>query len=87
MVRYYLPRDDVRVELRVGSLRTACAYKGWATHYDAVAGDDVLPNIAWSYEEPLDDATQVKGLVCFYQERLDLFVDGEPYERPTTPWS
>ena len=80
-------RDDVRVELRPGTLQTACAYKGHATHYTAVVGDDELPNIAWSYDDPLDDATQVKGLICFYQEHLDLFVDGEPVERPITPWS
>ena len=35
-----------------------------------------LPDLAWSYEEPLDDAEPVQGLVCFYQERLDLFLDG-----------
>ena len=46
-----------------------------------------LTNIAWSYEEPLEDATRVQGLVCFYQERLDLVVDGERVERVRTPWS
>ena len=87
LVRYYVPRADVRVELRPGTLQTTCAYKGHATHYSAVVGDDELRDIAWSYEDPLDDALQVKGLICFYQEHLDLFVDGEPVERPRTPWS
>ena len=42
---------------------------------------------AWTYEDPLDDARDVIGLVSFYQERLDLEVDGEPQERVRTPWS
>ena len=43
--------------------------------------------MAWSYEEPLDDATPVRGLVSFYQERLDVWLDGEKLERVRTPWS
>ena len=46
-----------------------------------------LANIAWSYEEPLSDALQVAGLVSFYQEHLDLTVDGERLERVRSPWS
>jgi len=86
MARYYLPREDVLVELTAGTVQTACAYKGHATHYSATLGDRQLPNIGWSYEDPLSDAAQVKGQVCFYQERLDLFVDDEPVTRPRTPW-
>jgi uncharacterized protein (DUF427 family) len=74
MARFYLPRDDIRVRLAPGTARTTCAYKGHATHYDPTVGDMVLPNIAWSYEEPLSDSAQVRGLVSFYQERLDMFV-------------
>jgi uncharacterized protein (DUF427 family) len=85
--RYYMPADDVRVELVPGTLRTTCAYKGRATHYTARLGDRELAHIAWSYEEPLDDAAQVAGLVSFYQERLDLTVDGAPVARVRTPWS
>ena len=71
-----------------GELRTTCAYKGHATHYDVTAGDETLPNIAWSYEQPLDDATGVTGLVSFYQERrLDVWVDDALVERVRTPWS
>ena len=85
--RYYLPREDVVAELRPGKLQTSCAYKGAATHYDVTAGDTTLPDTAWSYDEPLDDAEPVQGLVCFYQERLDLFLEGEKVERVRTPWS
>ncbi|QIG45503.1 DUF427 domain-containing protein [Nocardioides anomalus] len=85
--RYYLPREDVAVPLeRDPDLATACAYKGVATYW-SVAGDPALSRIAWSYEEPLVDATSVRGLVCFFTERLDLSVDATPVPRPWTPWS
>lgn len=87
MARYYLPKADVRVELRPGTVDSTCAYKGHATHYSVLVDGEQLPDIAWSYEEPLDDATGVQGLVCFYQEKLDLMIDGEPVERVRTPWS
>ena len=74
-------------DLAPGTLQTSCAYKGHATHYDVAAGDEVLADMAWSYEDPLDDAVPVAGLVSFYQERLDVFLDDEPVERVRTPWS
>jgi uncharacterized protein (DUF427 family) len=46
-----------------------------------------LVDIAWTYEDPLDDALAVRGLVCFYQERTDLWLDGQPVPRVRTPWS
>jgi uncharacterized protein (DUF427 family) len=87
MPRYYLPRDDVRVDLLPGTIETACAYKGLATHYSVIIDGDELTNIAWSYEEPLEDATRVRGMICFYQEKLDVVIDGDPVERVRTPWS
>ena len=87
MARYYLPRHDVNVDLESSALVTVCAYKGTATHYTAAAAGQELPDIAWSYEDPLLDASGVKGLISFYQERLDVFLDGKPVERPRTPWS
>ena len=85
--RWYLPREDVAVELLPSDLRTTCAYKGHATHYDIEVGGSRLAHLAWSYEEPLDDARDVAGCVAFYQERLDVEVDGVAVERVRTPWS
>ena len=85
--RWYLPREDVALELLPSELRTTCAYKGHATHYDIDAGGTRLPHIAWSYEDPSGDARDVGGCVAFYQERLDVEVDGEPVVRVRTPWS
>jgi uncharacterized protein (DUF427 family) len=82
-MRTYLPRDDVRLDLLEPSpTRTACAYKGVAS-YLARDGRD----LAWSYEKPLPDAHELTGLVCFYDERVDVTVDGEKRPRPVTPWS
>jgi uncharacterized protein (DUF427 family) len=41
----------------------------------------------WSYEAPIPEAAGVTGLLCFYNERVDLVVDGEPQSRPETPFS
>jgi len=53
----------------------------------AAIGRRVLPDIAWTYEEPLHDAARVRGLIAFFGERIDVVLDGERLERPVTPWS
>ena len=86
-VRFYLPREDLTVDLRPSTTRTWCAYKGEASYWSPdVAGTEV-PDLAWSYEAPLQDATAVKGLVAFFDERVDVVLDGQRRERPVTPWS
>jgi uncharacterized protein (DUF427 family) len=86
--RYYLPREDVSWDLLVPSeSHTVCAYKGVASYWTARLPGRDLPDIAWTYEEPLSDARDVAGLVAFLTERLDLVIDGTPVERPVTPWS
>jgi uncharacterized protein (DUF427 family) len=83
-VRYYLPREDVRMDLlRPSDTRTQCAYKGGATYWATADGGDV----AWTYEAPLREASEVTGFVAFFNERVDLEVDGRVLERPITPWS
>ena len=84
-MRFYLPRRDLVLEPRASATRTVCAYKGEASHwsFDLPGSDD----IAWTYEEPLVDAAQIRGLVAFYDEQVDVLLDGEPRERPQTQWS
>jgi uncharacterized protein (DUF427 family) len=84
-VRFYLPRRDLVLEPAPSGKRTVCAYKGEASHwsFDLPGGAD----IAWSYEQPLVDAAQIKGLVAFYDEEVDVLLDGERRERPRTQWS
>jgi uncharacterized protein (DUF427 family) len=85
-VRYYIPADDVRLEsLEPSDTRTVCAYKGVASYFSCPGAN--LPDIAWTYPEPLSDAVPVKDLVCFFTERLDITVDDVDVARPVTPWS
>jgi uncharacterized protein (DUF427 family) len=86
-VRWYLPREDVLSDLEPSDLRTQCAYKGEASYFSVRAGGGLLENVAWTYREPRHDASAVRDLVCFFNEQVDLDVDGERQERPTTPWS
>lgn len=82
-VRSYLPREDVRLDLmQPAETRTLCAYKGEASYWSFDGKD-----IAWTYEQPLVDCAQITGMVCFFDERVQTFVDGEPQERPWSPWS
>jgi len=74
-------------ELIPSSTRTYCAYKGQASYWSAAAGDRVVPDVAWAYQQPRHDAARVRGLIAFFNERLDVIVDGERLERPITPWS
>ncbi|MGN6871541.1 MAG: DUF427 domain-containing protein [Solirubrobacteraceae bacterium] len=82
-VRYYLPPEDVSDALRPSSTRTLCAYKGEASYWSVENEDD----IAWSYPEPLREAAEVKNRIAFFNERVDLVVDGARLDRPVTPWS
>jgi uncharacterized protein (DUF427 family) len=71
--RFYLPREDVRVALRPSTRHSYCPYKGEASYWSAGPHAD----IAWSYETPLPDLTPITGLVAFWDERVEVFVEGE----------
>jgi uncharacterized protein (DUF427 family) len=66
---------------------TRCPYKGIASYWSVKAGGEVFRNIVWSYQDPIPEAPKLKGLLCFFNEKVDLYVDGELQERPKTPWS
>jgi uncharacterized protein (DUF427 family) len=86
--RYYIPREDVRLDLfEPTDHSTGCPYKGTAEYWSWRATADVPPHIVWSYPEPLPAVGPVKGLLAFYNEEVDITVDGERLERPITPFS
>jgi uncharacterized protein (DUF427 family) len=82
--RFYLPREDVVLELLPSGRRTICPYKGEASYWSFEVAGRVHPDLAWSYEDPLQDATPLTGLVAFYDERVDVVLDGERRTRPRT---
>ena len=44
-------------------------------------------DVAWSYEQPLEDAVAITGLVAFWDEQVDVYLDGERRDRPGGPIS
>ena len=86
--RWYLPLDDVRQDVLVPSDTVSrCPYKGTASYWSVRVGEAVHPDIAWTYRNPVPECPRISGLVCFFNERVDLLVDGVRQERPQTPWS
>jgi uncharacterized protein (DUF427 family) len=87
--RYYIPKFDVRLDLlRPSAHTTACPYKGTANYFSvSVPGTEVVENVAWVYRTPIPQVPTIENHLCFFNERVDLLVDGELQERPTTAWS
>jgi len=82
--RWYFPREDVRLDLlEPTDSRTGCAYKGFASYWSF--GDE--QDVAWSYAEPRRDVEPIRDHIAFFNERVDIEVDGELEERPVTQWS
>ncbi len=71
--RYYLPKDDVTVDLRGTSFHTTCPFKGEASYWTVSYGGQDHDGLAWSYETP-HDGVDIAGLVCFDPARTELTV-------------
>jgi len=86
-VRYYIPKLDVRQDLLAPSdKRTRCPYKGEAIYWSVVLGDERLEDVVWSYPAPLPEIPKIENLLSFYNERVDIEVDGAVQPRPDTGW-
>ena len=86
--RYYLPKPHVRLDLLTPTdTVTHCPYKGQAGYWSVRAGDAVHEDLAWSYRAPLPESQKIAGLIAFYNEKVDLYVDGVRQERPSTKFS
>jgi uncharacterized protein (DUF427 family) len=84
--RYYLNRTDVDFgHLAHSDTQTACPYKGVTTDYwSSTAGAHTHPDVAWSYAYPMRELLPIAGLIAFYNEKVDIFVDDVKLERPQT---
>jgi uncharacterized protein (DUF427 family) len=86
--RYYLPLGDVRMDLLVPSdTHTQCPYKGTAAYWSVRVGERTYEDYVWIYRTPLPESQKIAGLACFYNEKVDLYVDGVRQERPRSPFS
>ncbi len=87
-VRYYLPKTDVRLDLLAPSdTHTACPYKGTAEYWHVKKDDGFVEDIVWSYPTPFPESMQIAGYLSFYNEKVDIRVDGELEGRPKTHFS
>jgi uncharacterized protein (DUF427 family) len=87
-VRFYLPKTDVRLDLLTpATTTTRCPYKGTAEYYSVTIDGTTYEDIIWWYRHPVPESAGIAGLVCFYNERVDITVDGVPLDRPDTHFS
>jgi len=84
--RYYVDPTNVRFTLLTPSAtRTQCPYKGKTGGYwSATVHDTSLPDVAWMYTFTTGAMIPIAGLVAFLNEKVDIFIDGEPQPRPVT---
>jgi uncharacterized protein (DUF427 family) len=87
-VRYYLPKPHVRMELLEPTATVShCPYKGQAEWWSVRTPDGLHDDLAWSYPAPLPESQKIAGLIGFYNEKTDIYVDGVLQERPSTKFS
>ena len=87
-IRYYMSKLDVRMDLLIPSDKaTICPYKGDARYYSVKVDGKIYPDIAWYYSIPTAESLKIAGLLCFFNERVDvLYLDGVEQPKPKTRW-
>jgi uncharacterized protein (DUF427 family) len=63
---------------------TACPYKGRTSAYWSAPS---VPDVAWSYDFPTAPLLPIANHVAFFNENVDITIDGVPQDRPITPFS
>jgi uncharacterized protein (DUF427 family) len=87
-VRYYLPKLDVRMDLLTATdTSSVCPYKGTAEYWSVDVNGAHHKDLVWGYRDPIPEAAKIAGLVCFYNEKVDIEVDGEMLSRPKTQFA
>jgi uncharacterized protein (DUF427 family) len=87
-VRYYLPKTDVHFEyLTAADTATSCPYKGTARYWSIDVGEGSHGDVVWGYDTPLRESQEVAGFVSFYNEKLDIYVDGALEDKPRTKFA
>ncbi len=86
--RYYLPKSDVRMDLLTPTDKvTGCPYKGTARYWSATVNGVTYEDIVWAYDDPFPESERISGLLSFYNEKTDIFIDEIRQERPKTKFS
>ncbi|EON65988.1 hypothetical protein W97_05231 [Coniosporium apollinis CBS 100218] len=86
--RYYLPPTSMNPAIlhRSGS-RSRCPYKGEAEYYDVVLDGKVYRDLIWWYRYPTSEVAPIAGALCFYNEKVDVVLDGKKLERPKSKFA
>jgi uncharacterized protein (DUF427 family) len=75
--RYYLPLTDVRQDLlRSTDTVTRCPYKGYASYWSVDVNGHTYKDVVWSYKNPFYESLPIAGLAGFWNEKLEIYVDG-----------
>jgi uncharacterized protein (DUF427 family) len=84
--RYYFDRTDVEFKhLEASNTQSVCAYKGITSGYwSARVGGALHSDVAWTYDYPTHQVAPITGLIAFYNETVDTFLDGSKLPRPRT---
>lgn len=86
--RFYLPLTDIRMDLlRPSDTHTSCPYKGNADYWNIRVGETEHPDLVWIYRTPTPESQKIAGLACFYNEKVDIYIDGEVQGRPRSPFA
>jgi uncharacterized protein (DUF427 family) len=86
--RYYLPKTDVDFTLLTPTeTATHCPYKGTARYWSVTVNGNTHDDVVWGYDAPFMESADIAGLVSFYNEKVDIFIDGESEARPRTKFS
>ena len=88
-VRWYIPPEDASLEFlqKSNKPQSICAYKGYADYLSVKVNGEVNDDVVWTYADPRREAERIRGHLCFYNEFVDIEVDGEPQPRPESPFS
>jgi uncharacterized protein (DUF427 family) len=73
--------------LQPSGTESHCPYKGTARYWSVEAGEQVHQDIVWIYRTPLPESQKIAGMACFYDEKVDVYLDGERQQRPATHFS
>jgi uncharacterized protein (DUF427 family) len=86
--RYYMPKIDVRMDLLTPTeTATHCPYKGTARYWSVDVNGTSHADVVWGYDSPLPESQKIAGLVSFYNEKLDIYIDEVLQDRPKTKFS
>jgi uncharacterized protein (DUF427 family) len=65
---HYFPRNSISIEYyNESETHTTCGWKGEASYFDIIIGDEVNKDAAWYYPDPKDAAKNIKNMIAFWK--------------------